>query len=251
MNHNHCIISSCLIKLHAYFIFRSTSKNSLVVSCVSSYVSYIRRILESFFPRLGGATPPKARKLCSNLRWRWICVEEPGTWDLSRYPFSRCLFPVEIWGFSPFWLAENGDDMNDSIKTNASFRIMDENDVCFHYFYLSIHKLPDDEIVLFGCFIGWSGFSWMVFRLATKNISAHPLLLRSVWMWEFNSKFIKPIAQCHGFIDSTSNKSHGQQLEELRLGWFFCGGCGQQGWDWPNFSCFCWSQPFPFPPQIC
>ena len=38
---------------------------------------------------------------------------------------------------------------------------MRQNDVCFHYFYLSIHKLPDDEIVLFGCFtddhdfLGW------------------------------------------------------------------------------------------------
>ena len=58
-------------------------------------------------------------------------------------------------GFQPSFLAEN------AIKTNASFRIMDENDVCFHYFYLSIHKLPDDEIFLFECFtddhdfLGW------------------------------------------------------------------------------------------------
>ena len=84
------IISSCLITLHA-LSFRSTSKNSrdsilCVILCVHKNVVF-GVLLPTPFVRT-----PNARKLCSNLRWRWICVEEPGTWDLSSNPSVDACF---------------------------------------------------------------------------------------------------------------------------------------------------------------
>ena len=162
-------------------------------------------------------------------------------------------------GFQPFFLAENGDDMNDSIKANASFRIMDENDVCFHYFHLSIHKLPDDEIVLFGCFIGWSGFSWMVFRFSNKKHLRTPTSFEKCLDVRIQFKVHQthcPMPRFHWCYQLVTN-IHLQQkpqssswIQELRLGWFFCGGCGQQGWDWQKFLVLLEST-ISFSPQIC
>lgn len=136
---------------------------------------------------------------------------------------------------------------------HASFRIMDENDVCFHYFHLSIHKLPDDEIVLFGCFIGWSGFSWMVFRFSNKKHLRTPtsfekcLDVRIQFKVHQTHRPMPRFHWCYQLI-STSNKSHkvAAGSRNFVLGDFFVVDVDSKAGIGKIFL-FCWSQRFPFP----